>query len=87
MGIPLLIFLIAYFLLAGVFLLYAFFSLFHIVRFAHLDAASYFMTGIFVGGLILLIFVSYLFISPVDWGASIPLFSTDSFNPISAPTL
>ncbi len=81
MGIPLYIFLIFYLLLAGVFLLYGLFSLYHIIRFAHLDAASYFMTGIFIAGIVLIGFVSFTFIIGIDWTQSIELFSLTSNAP------
>lgn len=81
MGIPLSIFLIAYFLLAGLFLLYGLFSLYHIIRFAHLDAASYFMTGIFLAGIVLIAFISFTFIGTIDWSQTIELFTINQGAP------
>lgn len=77
MGIPLYIFLIAYLLLAGLSMLYALLSLWHVFNFAHLDTASYFTTGIFIAGLILIGFISATFILPIEWGLVIPLFSNN----------
>lgn len=81
MGIPLYFLLIAYLILAGIFLLYGLFSLYHIIRFAHLDAASYFMTGIFIAGIILIGFLSLTFIVEIDWTQTIQLFSLTTTSP------
>jgi hypothetical protein len=76
MGFPLYIFLIIYLILAGVSMIYALLSLWHVFNFAHLDTASYFTTGIFVAGLILIGFISASFIFPIEWGTTIELFTT-----------
>lgn len=84
MAIPLYIFLIGYLILAGISSLYALLSLWHVFRFSHMDVATYFTTGIFVAGLILIGFVSASFILPIDWTSSVQLFSTTTN---SSPTL
>jgi len=76
MGIPLYIFLIIYLIIAGVSMVYALLSLWHVFNFAHLDTASYFTTGIFIGGIVLIIFLSATFILPIDWNTTIELLST-----------
>ena len=76
MGIPLYIFLIGYLIIAGVSMVYALLSLWHVFNFAHLDAASYFTTGLFIAGIILIGFISASFILPIDWGMTIELFSS-----------
>lgn len=57
---------------AGIFL-YALLNLFHVVRFGHMDAATYFMTGAFIAGFVFILFVSYTFIRQVNW--SMPIIS------------
>lgn len=87
MGIPLSIFLIIYLILAGIALLLTMVNLYHVLRFGHYDAQSYFMTGVFTAGLILIGFVSLIFISEIDWTQEITLFSSSNttVNPTSTP--
>jgi hypothetical protein len=75
MSIPLSFFLVIYLILAPLFLLYAVFNIWHVVRFGEFDSASYFMTGLFIAGLVLISFVSFTFISRVDWSQRIELFN------------
>lgn len=74
----LMIFLIIYLILAALFFVYALFSLYHIFRFGHFDAASYFMTGLFIGGYLLLLFVSFVFLSGIDWSSTLNVFNAGS---------
>ncbi len=68
------ILLLAYALVVLGFFLYALLNLYHIIRFGRLDAPTYFMTALFIGGFAFILFVSYTFIDDINWDQ--PLFST-----------
>lgn len=72
--------LIVYVLVVAAFFLYALFTLFHVLRYGRLDAATYFATGAFVAGFVFIGFVSYTFINKIDWSQPIFTFSTPSFE-------
>lgn len=78
------IFLIIYLILASLFALYALLSLYHIIRFSHFDESSYFMTGLFIAGIILISFVSFTYIIGIDWNQTIQLFDTGGLQLIPA---
>lgn len=82
MSIPLSLFLIIYLILVGLFLLYALFNLYHIVRFGHFDAASYFMTGLFIAGTLLILFISATYLFGIDFSQGIQLFNGNVTNTI-----
>jgi hypothetical protein len=64
---------------AGVFL-YVLLNLYHIFRFGKFDGPTVFMTGLFLAGFVFILFVSYLYLAPIDWSAPIVLFSNDGFS-------
>jgi len=85
MGISLSVFLIIYFVIAAIAFFIGLFNLYHIFRFGHYDAQSYFMTGIFITGMILIVFISGIYIIDIDWNSTIKLFSSGNSQPSSIP--
>jgi len=83
MSIPLSFFLVIYLILVGLFLLYAVFNLYHIFRHGHFDTASYFMTGLFIAGTILILFISAVYLFGIDFSQGLELFN---INPSNIPT-
>jgi len=70
------LFLIVYCLLAGVSLLYGLLSLWHVFNFPHVDSITYFVSGLFIAGIILIVFVSLMLILQIDWSLTFELFSS-----------
>lgn len=66
--------LIIFLVLIAALFVYALFNLYHIFRYGHLDAASYFVTGLFVAGFIFILFVSYSHLSQIDFNDTFNIF-------------
>lgn len=79
--IPYSFFLLLYLVAVTVVFLYALVNLYHVFRYGRMDAVTYFMTGIFIAGFIVLLFISYTFITQIDWSQSVNLLGTFSPNP------
>ncbi len=56
-----------YIVIVAGFFLYALLNLYHILRYGRVDAPTYFMTGIFLAGFAFITFVSFSFLSTIDW--------------------
>lgn len=65
--------LIVYLIIIALAVVYALINLFHIFRHGHFDAKSYFVTGIFMAGFLLILGISASFLFTVDWAATIEL--------------
>lgn len=50
-----------------IFTLYAFFNIYHLIRFATYSFVSYLVATTFIGGAIIIIAVSYQYLSVFDW--------------------
>ena len=75
-----------YLLFMALGLLFALVNLYHIVRHGHLDSKSYFVTGAFAAGMVLILFVSATFMFTVDWSAPFTLLGGGSTNLITPPS-
>ena len=67
-------------------LLFALVNLYHIVRYGHLDKKSYFVTGTFATGMILILFISATFMFTVDWSTPFTILDGGSANLITPPS-
>ncbi|MFA5358576.1 MAG: hypothetical protein WC310_01990 [Patescibacteria group bacterium] len=67
MLIPLSIFLYLYIGLVVVFLFFAFFNIYHAIRFSFWDFATFFITFLFIAATIIIMFVSFDYIRQVNW--------------------
>jgi hypothetical protein len=74
MVITLFIFLVVYFVLAGVTVLFFLASLFHLIRFGTLNFATVFVSFVFLCGIIILAYFSYNYLIQVNWQESIKIF-------------
>lgn len=63
--------LIAYGLIVVAFIIFAIFNLYHLFSFGFLSFLSYFMTFVFLGGTVLILFITYVLASQIDWSATI----------------
>ena len=70
-GFRLEIILILYLLMAGIFLLFTFFNLYHAWRFGTWQATNFFMLFIYLVLLAIIIFFSWRYLSQIDWQQSI----------------
>lgn len=68
--------------------IYALINLYHIFRFGHFDRLSYFVTGIFMAGFILILFISSTFFFQINWSDSVRLFGQNDsvFSPPTSQT-
>ena len=71
MTIPLSIFLIIYLVLLGVCLIFALWTIYHVVRFGTLNFRTVLTSFIFVAGIIIILFLSYQNLKEVNWQATI----------------
>lgn len=67
MVITLFVFLIIYFIFAGIILLFYLVNFYHIVRFGALNFVTVFVSFIFLCGIIILAYFSYQYIIQVNW--------------------
>ena len=84
MFIPYYIFLILYLLGTGIVLLFALSSLFHLLKFGFFSPTSVFMTFILMAGMALILFISYQYLSPIDWQQELDVWEfMQTINPFS----
>ena len=65
--LPLWLLLIPFGLGVVIFIIYAFFNIYHLVRFATYSFASYLVAVVFIGGAIIIGAVSFQYLSAFDW--------------------
>lgn len=68
--IPIFGLLIPYALVLFFLTIYSFFNIYHLIRFATFSFGGYFLTTVFVGGLIVIAAVSFYYLMPLDWSAT-----------------
>ena len=76
---------IVYAVIISLAIIYALINLFHVLRHGHLDAKSYFVTGIFVAGFLLILGISATYLFTIEWATPLTfdLFGsspTNNFN-------
>ncbi|MFA4818375.1 MAG: hypothetical protein WC621_00875 [Patescibacteria group bacterium] len=74
MAVPYYIFLLIYLLIAVALLLYGASILWHLLRYGFLSWGSVFLTFIMIAGTVVVLFISYRTLAPVDWNQSFDLF-------------
>ncbi len=65
--LPLWLLLIPFGLLVFLFVIYGFFNIYHLLRFATYSFGSYFLTTVFVGGAIIIGVVCAVYLFSYDW--------------------
>lgn len=73
MEIPYIVLFYIYVGLVGLYVLFAFFDLFHVVRFGMWNFTTTTVTFLFIAGSVLILFVSFQWLSQVDWTQVITL--------------
>lgn len=61
------VFLIAYYVFLGLFILFSLFAIYHLARFVPLSSVGFFTTYIFLAGAIIIIFITWQEIQLIDW--------------------
>ncbi|MFA5413690.1 MAG: hypothetical protein WC348_04105 [Patescibacteria group bacterium] len=64
------VFLIAYYIFLGLFILFSLFAVYHMVRFVPLSSIGFFTTYIFLAGAAIIIFATWQEIQLIDWTQS-----------------
>lgn len=80
MNIPLYVFLIAYLVGVGVFFLWAFFNLYHIVRFGLFDFTGKLNTFVFVTLTCIIFVLTALMLKDTPWFDTFPIFTNVSVD-------
>jgi hypothetical protein len=78
--IPYSFLLILYLIAVAIVLIYALINLYHVFRYGRMDAPTYFMTGLFVAGFLVILFISSTAITQIDWSQTIDLLGAFSPN-------
>ncbi|MFH0951569.1 MAG: hypothetical protein V1838_00035 [Patescibacteria group bacterium] len=71
MEIPLVILLYIFLALVGLFVVFSFFDLYHVIRFGFLNGATITAAFIFIAGAAMILFISYQQLQPIDWSETI----------------
>lgn len=71
-------FLFAYLIFIAIFLFYTFFNLYHVLKFGFVSFWAYAITFTYIGLSILALFVSYFYISQIDWSIVVYFFPLTS---------
>lgn len=74
MSFPLYIFLFAYFLFLLFWAVFSLAGIYHMLRFGFAGFATFFATFAYIVGALVLLAVSYNFLSPIEWGMNVSLF-------------
>jgi len=76
MELPLIVILIVYLFLVAVCLFFAFFNIYHAIRFGVLNFTTVFTSFLFLAGIIVICFISYQNLQSINWQESITLFKS-----------
>lgn len=79
MEISLTFFLIIYFVLATIFVVFAFFNVYHAIRFGYANWTNIITLVVFLGVTSVLLFLSFAFIIKTDWNRSVVIFKNFDF--------
>jgi hypothetical protein len=73
MGIPLAIFYYVYLVFVAIFLLFTLFNVYHLIRFGFLSVGNIVMIAFYITVSILILLISWQYISQIDWQQEIPI--------------
>lgn len=79
MEIPLAIFYYIYLVFVLIFLLFTFFNIYHLVRFGYLTLSNIIIISFYITFSILMLIVSWHYISEINWQQNIQLLPTFTF--------
>jgi hypothetical protein len=75
MTFTLIIFLYAYLIFLAVWAILSLIGLYHLIRFGSRMFGSYFIGLLFIIGSLAILFLTYLFLAPIDWQTQVSLFN------------
>lgn len=75
--IPFSVLLILYLVAVAIVLIYALVNLYHVFRYGQMSALSYFVTSLFGAGFLIILALSFIYISQIDWSQTINLFGNN----------
>lgn len=78
MVITLSILLWIYLIIVAIFMLYSAFGFYHLFKFGMLDTRAFAMTAFFLGGVVVILFVTFIIGVDINW--SNPLFQVEQFD-------
>ena len=73
MTIPLIAFLYLYLLFLAVWLIFSLIALYHLLRFGHVNSATFFTAFFYLAGSVMLLFFSYQYLIPIDWSVGLTI--------------
>jgi ABC-type maltose transport system permease subunit len=79
MSIPLVAFLYLYLLFILVWLVFSLIALYHIMHYGQIGFTSFIATFIYLAGAVVILYLSYQYLSQIDWNVGITIFR-GSFN-------
>lgn len=74
MELPLFVILIIYLFLTAVCLFFAFFNIYHVIRFGVLNFTTVLVSFLFLAGIVVICFLSYQNLQLINWQESITIF-------------
>lgn len=76
MSFPLSLIAFAYLILVGIFCLFSFFNLYHLLRFGSPAIVTLTVSAVYLAGTAVLLVTSWFFLQTVDWSTAIELLPT-----------
>lgn len=74
MTIPLIGFLFLYLLFVFVWLIFSLIALYHLIRYGQINFTTFFAALAYIAGSSLILFLSYGYLSQIDWSAGLTIF-------------
>jgi hypothetical protein len=80
MIISLQLFLYIYCAFIAIYLIFVLFNLYHLIKFGFLTFGNVFISFIFIGVTVILLFFSFVYINTIDWTQSFTIFDMPDIN-------
>jgi len=74
MTIPLIAFLFFYLLFVIVWLIFSLIAFYHMIKYGQINLITFFTTFIYIAGSIAILYLSYFYLSQIDWGVGLTIF-------------
>lgn len=74
MTIPLIAFLFFYLFFVIVWLIFGLIALFHMIKYSQINFTTFFTTFIYIAGSIVILYLSYRYLSVIDWSVGLTIF-------------
>lgn len=80
MEITLAIFYYAYLVMVGMFFIFSFFIIYHLIRFGYFGLGSLVMVGVYIFVSLMILAISWQYISEIDWQQPIEITTTLNYS-------